>query len=108
MSKVGRNSPCPCGSGKKYKKCCIDKNKPSPIEHVGPSTWDCVTRWMVHSKGKEIKIIRQIPVTIDRETGEKLPHPYIAQMHIDGKTVRALTRPQKIEMCRAITNEKYA
>jgi hypothetical protein len=21
-NKVGRNSPCPCGSGKKYKKCC--------------------------------------------------------------------------------------
>jgi len=21
--KIGRNSPCPCGSGKKYKKCCI-------------------------------------------------------------------------------------
>jgi len=19
---VGRNNPCPCGSGKKYKKCC--------------------------------------------------------------------------------------
>ncbi|NSW91919.1 MAG: SEC-C domain-containing protein [Firmicutes bacterium] len=25
MSKIGRNEPCPCGSGKKYKKCCIDK-----------------------------------------------------------------------------------
>ena len=24
-SKVGRNDPCPCGSGKKFKKCCIDK-----------------------------------------------------------------------------------
>ena len=23
--KVGRNEPCPCGSGKKYKKCCINK-----------------------------------------------------------------------------------
>lgn len=23
MEKVGRNEPCPCGSGKKYKKCCI-------------------------------------------------------------------------------------
>ena len=22
---VGRNDPCPCGSGKKFKKCCIDK-----------------------------------------------------------------------------------
>ena len=24
--KIGRNSPCPCGSGKKYKKCCYPKN----------------------------------------------------------------------------------
>lgn len=23
--KIGRNEPCPCGSGKKYKKCCIGK-----------------------------------------------------------------------------------
>lgn len=22
--KIGRNEPCPCGSGKKYKKCCLD------------------------------------------------------------------------------------
>ena len=21
--KVGRNAPCPCGSGKKFKKCCL-------------------------------------------------------------------------------------
>ncbi|EKN41359.1 SEC-C motif domain-containing protein, partial [Clostridium botulinum CFSAN001627] len=25
--KIGRNYPCPCGSGKKYKKCCLNKNK---------------------------------------------------------------------------------
>lgn len=24
--KIGRNDPCPCGSGKKYKKCCLNKN----------------------------------------------------------------------------------
>jgi hypothetical protein len=24
--KVGRNKPCPCGSGKKYKKCCLNQN----------------------------------------------------------------------------------
>jgi hypothetical protein len=23
-SKIGRNDPCPCGSGRKYKKCCLD------------------------------------------------------------------------------------
>ena len=25
--KIGRNDPCPCGSGKKYKKCCLNKQK---------------------------------------------------------------------------------
>lgn len=25
--KVGRNDPCPCGSGKKFKKCCLNKPK---------------------------------------------------------------------------------
>ena len=26
---VGRNDPCPCGSGRKYKKCCIDVAVPA-------------------------------------------------------------------------------
>ncbi len=34
--KIGRNEPCPCESGKKFKKCCIDtwhlsQPEPSPI-----------------------------------------------------------------------------
>ena len=32
-AKVGRNDPCPCGSGKKHKKCCLGK----PL--AGPATW---------------------------------------------------------------------
>jgi len=28
MKKYGRNEPCPCGSGKKYKKCCLSTPKP--------------------------------------------------------------------------------
>lgn len=27
---VGRNEPCPCGSGKKYKKCCLAKTQSAP------------------------------------------------------------------------------
>lgn len=26
-SKVGRNEPCPCGSGEKYKRCCLELAK---------------------------------------------------------------------------------
>jgi len=30
--KVGPNDPCPCGSGKKYKKCCMQKDKSANLE----------------------------------------------------------------------------
>jgi methionyl aminopeptidase len=36
-SKVGRNDPCPCGSGQKYKKCCLRKGRTAqkkPAESV--------------------------------------------------------------------------
>ncbi|MGH6826619.1 SEC-C metal-binding domain-containing protein [Methyloceanibacter sp.] len=26
-NKTGRNDPCPCGSGQKYKRCCLDKDQ---------------------------------------------------------------------------------
>jgi len=25
LDKIGRNDACPCGSGKKYKNCCLSK-----------------------------------------------------------------------------------
>src|SRR5437764_926556 len=44
--KAGRNDPCPCGSGKKYKKCCLGKEReassretaaiPPPSSSVAP------------------------------------------------------------------------
>ena len=33
-SKVGRNDPCPCGSGKKYKQCCERKT-----HALSPTAW---------------------------------------------------------------------
>ena len=27
MPKTGRNDPCPCGSGKKYKQCCLETDR---------------------------------------------------------------------------------
>jgi tetratricopeptide (TPR) repeat protein len=27
MAKTGRNDPCPCGSGKKYKQCCLARDE---------------------------------------------------------------------------------
>ena len=49
MSKPGRNDPCPCGSGKKFKKCCLgrqeapasDPQDPTPLPpHAPPEPVD--------------------------------------------------------------------
>lgn len=37
MSKPNRNDPCPCGSGKKYKKCCGAKEAPQKTFSANPS-----------------------------------------------------------------------
>ncbi len=37
MSKPGRNDSCPCGSGKKYKRCCIDKKPRERSVMIGSS-----------------------------------------------------------------------
>jgi hypothetical protein len=31
-TKIGRNDPCPCGSGKKYKKCCLNKPRKDTVK----------------------------------------------------------------------------
>ena len=34
MAKPGRNDPCPCGSGKKYKNCCLAKEEAAEREEL--------------------------------------------------------------------------
>jgi len=34
MPRTGRNDPCPCGSGKKYKHCCLEKDQAAELAPV--------------------------------------------------------------------------
>lgn len=38
MAKTGRNDPCPCGSGKKYKQCCLPKDEAAASEQLALAT----------------------------------------------------------------------
>ncbi len=35
MATVGRNDPCPCGSGKKHKQCCLGKPAAQGRRRIG-------------------------------------------------------------------------
>ena len=58
MAKIGRNDPCPCGSGKKYKRCCLLKvgpdrvllEQPSPRERAAGSLAERLARTWHHNE----------------------------------------------------------
>ncbi len=35
--RIGRNDPCPCGSGKKFKHCCLGKENSTASNHGAAS-----------------------------------------------------------------------
>lgn len=48
--RIGRNDLCPCGSGKKYKKCCLGSREP---DHKEGATW--IDEEGMHLIGKGIR-----------------------------------------------------
>ncbi len=44
VPKIGRNDPCPCGSGKKYKKCHLQKDAPAPNNPHAEDEFDALCR----------------------------------------------------------------
>jgi hypothetical protein len=55
MAKIGRNDPCPCGSGKKYKHCCM--HKVQSMRHVERGQIDQINH--LHQLAKQV--IPQLP-----------------------------------------------
>jgi hypothetical protein len=58
MPKVGRNEPCPCGSGKKYKRCCLEKNQASEREALATARQARAVSEQVDSKRKNFGLAR--------------------------------------------------
>jgi hypothetical protein len=63
VAKTGRNDPCPCGSGKKYKHCCHDKE----IQQLNPNNpWGDDTEWF-KIRLTEVEVISGILKFVARE-----------------------------------------
>jgi hypothetical protein len=56
-NKLGRNDPCICGSGKKYKKCCLDKLFSKAVEQNIQRQHDFVNELKEQHPDKDITMI---------------------------------------------------
>ncbi len=69
-SATGRNSPCPCGSEKKYKKCCLSKDEMTEIKSQKPDSAPSSPR-----KGQKGQA---------KTTGNEFSHPKPGNFHQAG------------------------
>jgi tetratricopeptide (TPR) repeat protein len=51
MAKIGRNEPCPCGSGNKYKRCCLSRDEAAAAEHAAAAQRAAVQRFAALAAG---------------------------------------------------------
>lgn len=56
--KTGRNDPCPCGSGKKYKQCCASNHAPIQVANASLELQiqQAIRQaWMLQSTGRDVE-----------------------------------------------------
>jgi hypothetical protein len=73
--KIGRNAPCPCGSGKKYKRCCGDPTKPKALPWSNPSN-DKVVQERAQNMGRAHKAVEKV-----RQQQQGYGHPIVSTEH---------------------------
>lgn len=106
-AKVGRNDPCPCGSGKKYKHCCLPGYAPS-IDHLWMRQHEEsdrltreITRFALRKFGERIYEAWQdfnmsdFPKPLDESADERqifMPY-FLFQWNPDGRSTTARGQP---------------
>jgi tetratricopeptide (TPR) repeat protein len=76
MQKLGRNDPCHCGSGNKYKRCCLDKDEASNITRIAPKaapSHDSIPHLINEQLPWENELYRLIAIQLFNQTKELYP-----------------------------------
>ena len=86
MAKTGRNDPCPCGSGRKYKVCCLKKDENAERERFKRATAEAAA----HAAEAAAKIRRQAEAVLEGLEHER-------DLAEDSNAVIALVKAGKLE-----------
>jgi len=91
LNKVGRNDPCPCGSGKKYKKCCMVKGEERKVDTLStPSDGRSVRRQPARAAEIE-NLFRRALNQLDRDEYDKAARAFRSMLRLDPEHYQALT-----------------
>jgi hypothetical protein len=69
---VGRNEPCPCGSGKKFKKCCLGKKESVAY---GRGATGASTELSQALEGRQFGSLEEVQAFVDQHTQQRNRRP---------------------------------
>jgi hypothetical protein len=72
LPKVGRNDPCPCGSGKKFKKCCGKESNEAAAAASKDGGVGRAIEWLTSRHGKAVKTAVQNMLNDDLDNAEQM------------------------------------
>ena len=84
MVAISRNAPCPCGSGKKYKKCCLGKAESDPHGSAAHSAV-CVETDLDDLSNRANDLIRQGQWEPAQAIGERLRKEFPEEIDADDR-----------------------
>lgn len=84
MAKSGRNAPCPCGSGRKHKQCCLARaQEQRRLGRATEAVWARLQKWTIANYPEQLEVAIDELLgderTIAPETGDLL----CSYMHLD-------------------------
>jgi len=99
MAKIGRNAPCPCGSGKKYKKCCLIPKAGKEQKYASSTKFVPVYTQLDQLSNSVVDLIKQDRLDEAEAVSHKLLTDYPDQ--VDGLNRLAMVYEARGEKSRA-------
>lgn len=91
LSKVGRNDPCPCGSGKKYKKCCVVKGEERREDTLSTPPDERSVKRQPAREAEIENLFRRALNQLDRNEYDKAARAFRSVLRLDPEHYKALT-----------------
>ena len=102
MAKPGRNDPCPCGSGKKYKKCCLTNDEAAEKEQLVAEHAEREER--AAAKRQELRKVREA-ITANFAASDLLDDDFGDELMDASNRVVALIRAGKLDEAEAAARD---
>ncbi len=91
MAKIGRNSPCPCGSGKKFKRCCGSLTQ-TQSELTGG---DAAARFAASARGEQVDALERAAQSGDSRAAVRLGLRYLMARDAPSNPARGMALIEK-------------